>query len=635
MSSPIPVSGQSFPVSADLMAQASTTYDAVQMTGERVLWIENRPSEGRRDVLVSWTAGGGVRDALPIDHQVATRVHEYGGGAYIAAAEDSLWFSDAADERLWRSTKGVAEPVTPLGSARYADMRLVPGAGLLVCVRERHEHDQVVNELVTLSANSMSRPRVIASGWDFYSCPRPSPDGRMLAWVTWRPPYMPWDASWLWLASLSADGRPDQPRLIAGGPGESILQPQWSPDGILHFISDRNGWWNLYALRGGHVHPVLAINADLGAAPWEFGYCTYAFLQGRRIGVLVQEGGRNRLTVVDSDSGQTRDVPLPYTSIKPYLVSDGTRVALIGSSLRRSPAVALADCDSGRVDELTGGETVIDPSFVTEPEPFAFSTRDGASAYGHLCTPIGRPSTSASADRPPLIVRAHAGPTHNWPMRLDLDVQYFTSRGFAVADIDYRGSTGYGRAYRQALQQQWGVRDPADCTDAAHQLAAHGRVDPHRMIISGMSAGGYTALRAVTSGDTFAAAAARFTVADPLTWRRAAPKFQAAYCDGLIGEWPAYEERYHQRSTLEHSEWITVPVLLLHGDHDPVTPLAQARALARALAPRAELTIFHGEGHGLRNPHHIRQALELELAHYRAAIGEQYPPPPEPGHPDS
>jgi dipeptidyl aminopeptidase/acylaminoacyl peptidase len=601
---------------AQVAAGAATAYDDVQMAGGKVWWIESRP--GRGDVLFSWTAAQGAREALPAGSEAGTSVYGYGGGAYLASGS-GVWFSNSRDQRLWRASAGNVVPVTPPGSARYADLRLLPGENLLTCVRERRDHGKVINELIAVPAGRMGQPQVIASGWDFYSSPRPSPDGHALAWLTWQPPHMPWDATWLWLSSLAPDGRTGEPRLIAGGPGESILQPEWSPDGTLHFVSDRNGWWNLYALRGGRITPVLEISAELGAAPWELGYRTYTFLDDGRAAVLVQEGGHHRLAITGPAHGTSHNLPLPYTSIKPYLASQGTRIALIASSPVQQPTVAVVDCGTGHLTEIADGQTVTGPQEVTQPEPFTFPTRDGGTAHGMAYRPSGLTTSQARHGKPPLIVRAHPGPTHNWPMRLDPEVQFFTSRGFTVADIDYRGSTGYGRAYRLALDGQWGITDAGDCADAARHLTATGLAGRGKIVISGTSAGGYTALCALADSGDFAAATVRYTVADPLTWRRAAPKFQAHHCDDLIGELPQHAQRYHDRSILEHPSRIQQPVLIIHGDRDTITPISQAQSLASTLATRATLLIFTGEGHGLREPAHIQRALEHELAHYREA----------------
>ncbi|MFB4298475.1 S9 family peptidase [Actinomadura sp. NTSP31] len=586
------------PVPADKVAEATTSLDAVQVLqgGAVVYWLEGRPDG--HDALVRWTPGDGARDVLGPGTDVASHVHEYGGGAYHAT-DTGIWFCDAADQRIYRTTDHDPVPVTPAAGARYADMR--PGVGGLWTVRERHEDTCVINDLVWVPA-SADEPRTVASGWDFYSFPRPSPDGRWLAWTCWNAPNMPWDGTTLYLAEvLDSAGTLGTPRLIAGGSDESVFQPEWSPDNVLHFISDRTGWWNLYRWTGDRIEPVLQRQAELGVAQWEFGYSTYTFLDDA-IAVLVQQGGTQRIELLRD--GKTTALDLPYTSIKPYLSGSGTTIAAIASSPQQAPQTVLIDAGTGRHQPLKSAHA--HPA--SNPEPFTFPTRDGSTAHGLYHSP------SAVQGPPPLIVKAHPGPTANTPLRLDLHTQYLTSRGYAVAEIDYRGSTGYGRTYRQALHGQWGVLDAHDCADAATHLAATGRADPDRTVIWGASAGGYTALRGLAITDTFTAAIAHCPVIDPATWRDAAPKFQAHHADTLIGPWPDTAPTYQQRSLLHHTEHITRPVLILHGDDDPITPAAQSRALAAALGPQADLLTLPGEGHVLRSPNSIKQALTAELA---------------------
>jgi dipeptidyl aminopeptidase/acylaminoacyl peptidase len=441
---------------------------------------------------------------------------------------------------------------------------------------------------------------------------------------------MPWDGSWLWVAWLDERGGrlASPPQHVAGGPAESATQPQWSPDGVLHFISDRPGWQSLFRWRHGQVEAVLRAEADLGAAPWEFGYATYAFLRHGEIAVLAQSGPATELCVLRADGALT-SVRLPYTSIKPYLATDGRKLALIGASPRQPPTLALVDPASGQARELAGGIRgqpwlAVVSEHAPGPARFSFPTRDGALAHGLYHPPATPPPAGAPAGRPPLIVRAHPGPTANTALRLDPAVVFFTSRGFAVADIDYRGSTGYGRAYRQALRGRWGELDAHDCADAVAHLAATGHADPGRAVITGASAGGYTALRALAATSAFQAATARSAIIDPAAWRQAAPAFQRCHADALIGPWPAAAHACRQRCPLARPDQITRPVLLLHGEEDPVAPASHVRALAAALTAQgtpATARIYPGEGHSIRRPEHAIDALRAELDHYRHALG--------------
>ncbi|GAA4205013.1 S9 family peptidase [Streptosporangium oxazolinicum] len=587
------------PIPAELVARATVSYDALQTVGETVYWIEGRESG---DVLVRWTAADGRQDVLPEGFHVASRVHEYGGGAYLATERD-VWFCDADDQRIYHvRDHRHPVPVTPVptspGALRYADLRLLPGTDNLVCVRERHEETLVHNELVILPGDGSAEPTIIASGDDFYMSPEPSPDGRKLTWVSWNAPLMPWDGARLWLADVRPDGTLTGTRLVAGGGDESVCQPQWSGDGVLHFVSDRSGWWNLYAWREGRTEAVITGEFEVAAAPWEFGYRTYAF-QDAQITAIIQQGPQHSL-VVRRLAGDIQRLALPYTSIKPYLAMAGPNIAFIGSGPMRLPTVALAESD-GSVHELTSADVTLDLASLVQPEPFTFGTRDGGEAHGLYYPPLG------GSDRPPpLLVRAHPGPTTNWPLRLDLHTQYFTSRGFAVADVDYRGSTGYGRAYRLGLRRRWGVVDATDCADAARHLASAGLADAARTVIWGASAGGYTVLRALAITDVFVAGIARSAVINPGSWGRAAPKFQAHHAELLCGELSGEPEAAIQRL-----------LLLVHGDEDRVTPLNQVRAFARQLSPGSHLVTVAGVGHTLRGAADIHRVLCMELRHVR------------------
>lgn len=584
--------------------------DAVQLVGEHVYWIEGRASG---DVLVRSSRSAGAEDVLPPGVAVASYVHEYGGGAYLAT-EEAIWFVGADNQQIWQTTKSGLRAVTTVprrGQDRYADLRLC-GSGLLIAVRERHRDAGVVNELVMLPADGSASPWPVAQGWDFYSFPRPSPDGKLLAWTTWRHPLMPWDGTWLWIADIRADGTLGVPRHIAGGPEESIFQPEWSPGGILHFISDRTGWWDLYAyLPGGSSVSIAHLeSAELGTAQWEFGYSTYAFLDNDRIALLAYQGGTTQLHIWDRHQSEPRAVELPCTSIKPYLAAHTGGVAMIGATPDQMPAVITADLDNGKYRRLTA--TGIAPRPQTpSPDVVEIATRDGGLVHAVLY----RPRSGKSAPVP-VIVRAHPGPTSNAPLRLDPWVQFFVSHGFAVLDVDYRGSTGYGRVYRNALRGQWGALDVSDCVDAVQALGQDGSVDLARVVISGSSAGGYTALRAATTTTTFRAATARSAIVDPAGWRDAAPKFQSHHADLLLGP----RHTWRDRSLLSSGVTAHCPILAFHGQQDTITPLHQIREFAATAGKRVSLVVYPNEGHGLSRPTNIEHAAQAELAHYRAAL---------------
>jgi dipeptidyl aminopeptidase/acylaminoacyl peptidase len=618
------------PLPAEWAAAASTTVDELRFVGGRLLWLEGRPDEDGRSVLVEWIPAGDRRDVLPDWADVGSDVYGYGGGSYTAAG-GAVWFCHQADGRVWRSaTRQPPTPVTPAGGAlapvSYADLWPVPGEGSqLLCVRERDSGGEGWSDIAIIDADQPDQePERLTGGWDFHAHPRPDPTGRRLAWLTWSDPLLPWDGTWLWTAELAVAGghlELGTPTLVAGGPGESVLQPAWAPGGGLYFLSDSSGWWNLYRQHDNRVEPVLLADAEMAAAPWELGYTTYAFLPAGRIAVLLQNGPRHRLAIHDPATGGLTELPLPYTSIKPYLTADGDRLALIGASPTQTPTVAVIDTATGHVQELTTALPLAPASQLSTPDTISIPTRDGATEHG-LYYPPAIAATSTPDRPPPLIIRPHPGPTANVALRLDPAVQFFTSRGYAVFDLDYRGSTGYGRAYRRALNGLWGVLDVTDTVDAADHLTANGLADSKRLFISGASAGGYTTLRALAITNRFTAGTARSAIADPAAWRDTVPRFQRHHTTDLIGPWPDAADLYQTRSALHDSDRITAPLLLLHGERDGVAQVGPIRHLARHLNNESEpagLITFADEGHSFRKQVNIAAALNIEFAHYEAA----------------
>jgi dipeptidyl aminopeptidase/acylaminoacyl peptidase len=632
------------PVSAERAAAASITFDELRFADDRLLWLESRPSKAGRSVLVEWTPSGGQRDALPEWANVGSAVYSYGGGSYTAAG-GAVWFCHA-DGRIWRSTGGQPPaPVTPQASedlpVRYADLWPAPGAGdRLLCVREHDSGGEGWSDIVVVEADMPGQePRRLTGGWDFHAHPRPDPDGRRLAWLTWSDPLLPWDGTWLWTADLTTIGdhlELGEPTLVAGGPGESVLQPTWAPDGHLYFLSDRSGWWNLYRHHNDQIDTVLLAEAEMAAAPWELGYATYAFLPAGRIAIVLQNGPHHRLAIHDPTAGTATEMALPYTSIKPYLSAHGYRVALIGASPTQAPTVAVVDTTTGRVEELAAPPSLAPADQLSTPDSISIPTRDGSAAHGMYYPPASARTTERRRP-PPVIIRPHPGPTANTTMRLDPALQFFTSHGYAVLDLDYRGSTGYGRAYRQALNGHWGILDVTDCVDAADNLTIATLADPARVYISGASAGGYTTLRALAITTRFAAGTARSAIADPATWRDTVPRFQRHHTTDLIGPWPDAADRYQTRSALHDAEHISAPLLLLHGERDRIAPVGPVRDLATRLnkaSKPATLITYRDEGHTFRREANIANALRAELAHYEAA-GSHQPGSDEAAHGNS
>ncbi len=611
------------PITADIVARSSTTYDAVQTCGESVYWLESRPSEGGRTALVRWRPGGLPRDVLPPTFDVGTWVNEYGGGAY-APTSSGLFVCNSKDDRVYRvGEDGSPIPITPATTDRYADLQFVPGLNVLLSVRERHVDGSVVSDLAAIPADGDSAPWSVAGEHDFLASPRPSPDGKALAWLTADRPNMPWDGSRLWLASLTPDGRVGPARVVAGGDGESIFQPEWSPAGDLHFVSDRSGWWNLYRLRDGEVEALMPIEAEFGEAQWEFGYSTFAFLDEHRIACRYRIGVTDRLAMLDEAAGTLADLTTPVTSVKPYVRAACGRVALIGASPTVAPSVMAYDLSNGNLERLTTPGDPVDERYISSPEHIAYQTTDGRQAYALYYPPRNPDIVLPPGERPPLIVVPHPGPTTDAKPRLDLRIQFFTSRGFAVVAVNYRGSTGYGRRYREELAGRWGVVDAEDCVSAARYLIAARGIDPMRIVISGASAGGFSALNAAAASDVFAAAVSTFGITDLETHLRQSPRFQAFKLERLVGSYASNPEEYRRRSPVHRASSISCPVLLLHGTLDSVVPPEHSRAMATALRRAGvpcTLLEFEDEGHVFRKADNIRRSLEVELSFVTSAL---------------
>jgi dipeptidyl aminopeptidase/acylaminoacyl peptidase len=624
------------PVSVELVSSAGVRLDELLTDGDAVLWLEGRPLEGGRQVLCRRVPGGEPRDVVPPELNVRTRVHEYGGASYVAH-RGTVIFSNFVDQRLYRQDPGGSgglRPVTPAPAApaslRYADARLEPAGSWIVCVRETHEGRKVANDLVVLPSDGSAAPRVLAGGRDFYASPRLDPSGRRLAWLEWDHPRMPWDGTELKVASFDPqNGRlASGPAPVAGGAEESIFQPEWSPDGALHFVSDRSGWWNLHrAGTDGAVEALAPMDAEFGAPQWQFGLSTYAFLPDGRIACLYGRGPMWRLGLLEPGAARVTPLELPFSSFDPPRLRSlaSGRLATFAGSSTEPTALVLIDPSSSAVEVVRRSQELdLDPAHLSVPRPVSFPTEGGEIAHALYYPPVNPGFQAPPGERPPLLVTSHGGPTAQVVDKLALWVQYFTSRGFAVVDVDYGGSTGYGRAYRQRLDGNWGVVDTLDCINAALHLAARGEVDRARLLIRGGSAGGYTTLCALTFHDAFAAGASYYGVADVEALVRDTHKFESRYLDRLIGPYPEAVELFRQRSPIWHTDQLSRPVILLQGLEDTVVPPSQAEQMARVLErkgiPYAYLA-FEGEQHGFRQAGSIRRALEAELYFYSRVFG--------------
>ncbi|WP_434739359.1 S9 family peptidase [Micromonospora sp. SH-82] len=552
-------------------------------------------------MLVRWTPAEGVRDAGPTAFRIGSPVHAYGGGCY-AVVDRELWCVD--DRGLYRRPRDGGGDLELVDSGAVGG--LVAGTGEVLGVRETDQGD----ELVAVECAESSRVRVLAASAGFFGTPQPGPG--FLAWSSWRVDDMPWDACEVWVAAYEPGGRLTDRRRVAGGPGESAIEPRWGPDGALYFVSDRGGWWNLFRWNGQEVQAVAPLAAECAAEPWELGYSSYGFLDDGRIAVVVQEGPRHRLVLIDAE-GTAEPVALPYTSMKPYVVVDGQAVALIAASPTAASQVVLVHLGAGapRVEVVARSEPYrLISAAVSTPTELRVQVEEDRQVTALLYPPTG----AASGWRAPLIVRAHPGPTASCLLRLDWQTQFFTSRGFAVVDVDYLGSTGYGRPFRQALYGRWGWDDVHDCRAVAEHLLATGQAVPGQVFIRGASAGGYTALQAVAQDGPFAAATAVSAIVDPDRWAATVPRFQRAHAHRLrggAGRVPA---------GLIHR-----PVLLIHGTNDTVATATDVQNLAAQLTDRDQpgrLLLLDSVGHYVATSHRAREALDAELDHYRSVIGE-------------
>lgn len=602
------------------------------LDGADILWAEGRPAEGGRTQLVRRGPDGTCDDLLADGWNARTAVHEYGGGAWWAR-DGIVWFANWADQRLYRLAPGADPvPLTPESASpradRFADGDLAPDGGSIVCVRERHHGPSatdVVNEIVRLDAHRPSEPEVLVTGSDFVAAPRLSPDGTRLAWLRWDHPSMPWDAVELVVRDL---GSGDE-SVIAGGPDESVTEPRWGGDGTLWFLSDRTDWWNLYRHTPGtdltNIESIVGIDAEIGVPGWVFGSARYALLADRSVVFARTSRGYDKLARLAPD-GTLADLDTPFSRFASLRAApDGTMLVVAGSPTQE-PGVHRVDLAGHVVETLRPPRDLgVDPRFISVPEHITFPTDDGAVAHALFYPPMHPEFTGPEGERPPLIVQIHGGPTGAAAPVFSTAVQYWTSRGFGVVDVNYRGSAGYGRAFRGELAGRWGIADVADCVAAARHLARAGQVDGQRLTIRGGSAGGFTTLAALARDDTpFAAGADHFGVADLEALARDTHKFESRYLDGLVGPYPAARDRYIERSPIHHVDRLTRPLIVLQGSEDAIVPPAQSEAIVDALRERkvpVAYLLFDGEQHGFRRAENIRRALDAELSFYAQMLG--------------
>ncbi len=614
------------PLTAARATAGALRLGQIVVDGDDLYWLEGRASEGGRNVLVRKRAGAPPVDVSPRDFNVRSRVHEYGGAAYTVH-RGVVYASNFADQKLYAFAAGrPQEALTPEGYF-YAQCRVDAARSRLLCVREDHTggdgQPPAAIVAVPLGGGAPSAGTVLASGADFYSDPILSPDGRRLAWLQWSHPNMPWDGTALYVADLDAAGRPLTPTLVAGGADESVFQPSWSPDGVLFFVSDRTGWWNLYRQRGSAVEPIHPMEADFGKPQWSFGMTTYAFQSATRLVATWTEQGRWRMGLLSLEPRRMEPLDLTLDPLE-SLVATSREAYFVGGSSTEGPAVTRVSFAGVEAEILRRSrQDTLDAAFVAAPEAVTFDSA-GQETHAFYYPPTNPGFTAPAGTLPPLLVLSHGGPTGATDAVFDSEVQFWTTRGFAVVDVNYGGSTGYGRAYRRRLNGQWGIVDVRDAVNAANYLVAAGKADPARLITRGGSAGGYTTLAALAFHDTFKAGASYYGISDLEVLATDTHKFESRYMDSLVGPYPAMQATYRDRSPIHFVDRLNCALILLQGLDDKVVPPQQSEMMADAVRKKGlpvSYVTFEGEQHGFRKAENIVRALESELYFYGKVFG--------------
>ena len=622
------------PITADVVAGGEVGLEQVRLDGDDVYWIERRSQEGGRKVIIRRSPDGRVTDVTPPPLNARTRVHEYGGGDY-AVSDGTIVFANFTDQRLYVQRVGSPpRPLTPAASLRYADGQIDRRRNLLFCVCEDHTgHGEAINTLVSIDLQGGGAGNVLVSGNDFYSSPRLSPDGSQLAWLTWNHPNMPWDGTELWVGKLNEDKSISDRVRIVGGISESVVQPEWSPEGTLYFVSDRTGWWNLYRCRGRKVEPICPMDAEFGEPQWVFGNALYGFDSESRIICSYAKDGKWYLASIDTVTGELNTVEIPYSAIS-RIQTGGGRVVLIAASSTEPTSIVSLDLATRDLEVLRRSrELTVDAGYLSAPRAIEFPTEQSLTAYGIFYPPQNRDYVGPADEKPPLLLMSHGGPTSATSTSLRYTVQYWTSRGIAVLDVNYGGSSGYGREYRERLKGQWGIVDVDDCVNGARYLVEAGAVDGNRLAIRGGSAGGYTTLCALTFRGAFRAGASHYGISDLEALAKDTHKFESRYLDGLIGPYPERRDLYVERSPIHFTDRLACPMILFQGLEDKVVPPKQAEEMFEAVRakglPVAYLT-FEGEQHGFRKAENIKRVLEAELYFYSKVFGFELADPVEP-----
>jgi len=663
------------PITAAEIASGQVTGDFPTVIGSDTWWQQGLPDEGGRTTIMH-SSGGKQTALLPAPWNARTRVHEYGGLSYLPIPRSALpgqqavknrghqiMFANYADQRLYLAAAGTAagkeqpaaltpDPASvpaasgsgslPVAGLRYADFVLAADRREVWCVQERHEDGKVTRAIVAVpldgsAADNPEAVRILVTGSDFFAYPTPSPDGKWLAWICWNHPYMPWDGTELRVAPVE-DGMPGKGRLLKGSQRESVLAPLWRSNSSLYVVTDWPGWWNIYQLGLGGEPPLALFPADeeFAEPPWQLGGRPFAMLADGRLAV-VHGAGSGRLGILDPESFELKDLDTPYAEFDHAIATDGNVIAAVAGGPSAKSAVVRVDARTGKTEIVQHDAAELpDEAYLPIPQHVDFEGPYGQIVHALLYAPTSPDASGPADERPPYVVWVHGGPTGRVSATLDLRKAYFTSRGIGIIDVNYGGSSGYGRQYRERLRREWGVVDVQDAIAAARWVSDSAGADPNRLAIRGGSAGGWTTLAAVTTGTArgrvFSAAVSYFGVSDLRGFTEQTHDFESRYLDGLIGPLPGFENLYEERAPVGHVNPLTCPILLLQGLDDPVVPPAQSESIAADLAAHGTshaYIAFEGESHGFRKAETVIAALEAELSFYGQILGFTPPGIPE------